>query len=111
MRNSKEIRNEIETTGAAKKELNRRNGFTRGGYDATDCTELNDLHKELTAAEFAENWSAEQTAAKRIIFNDAIRKFSRIAKTKREKMFVQDKAEKETGIKLYALKKAVAFHA
>ena len=73
MRTTTEIRNEMKKAADKGRDLNRLQNEGGEGYDHTDNAKLAKLTKELMAAEFAENWSLEQTQEKRIAWNNEVR--------------------------------------
>ena len=98
MRTREEIEMEIAEVIAAGRRMNNLQNEGAGGYDHTDAAKREALTAELNAAIDAE-WTAEITATRRAIFNEAV-----------TRLLNPVKAQKETGIDLYELRLAVERH-
>jgi hypothetical protein len=107
MRATTEIRNEMKKVAAKGRDLNRLQNEGGEGYDHTDNVMLAKLTNELMAADFAENWSIEQTQEKRIAWNNEVRAAIVGGKVP---VAALSKIMKKLGFNLAELKKAINYH-
>ena len=108
MRTSTEIKNEIAQVAKRGEDLNRIQNEGGEGFDNLDFARIEELQSELDDANFAENWSAEQTAEKRALWNAEVRSAQAAG---RFNHLTEGKIESKLGFRIESLKEAVAFHA
>ena len=105
MRNSTEIKAELEKVQNAGIRMNNlQNEGARDGYDFTDRRREEALIAELQAAIIVEEWSLEQTQAKRIIWNDIVKTAQKAGRPNLMKM------QQTAGFRMPELREAIKRH-
>ena len=107
MRTAKEIKAEIEKTVAAGRHMNNLQNEGGEGYNHINQAKLDELYVEFKAADFAENWSLDQTISKRAAWSVEIKASIVGGKVPATAL---PKTEKKLGFRLDDLKKAIATH-